>query len=93
MQAEHETTCIMVHGNISASQYTLHIILTKETGSMQFASCNCKAGLSGVCSHVGGLLFTVKITKIHVPQENMNGNVHVQYQTHQALKDYMTFDL
>jgi hypothetical protein len=44
----------------------------------------CKAGLSGVCSHVGGLLFTVKITKIHVPQENVNGNVHVQYQIHQA---------
>jgi hypothetical protein len=39
--------------------YTLHIVLTKETGSVQFASCNCKAGLSGVCSHVGGLLFTV----------------------------------
>ena len=53
----------MVHCNVSASQYTLHIILTKETGSMQFASCNCKAGLSGVCSHVGGLLFTIKIKK------------------------------
>ena len=63
MQAEHETTCIMVHCNVSASQYTLHIILTKETGSMQFAICNCKAGLSGVCSHVGGLLFTIKIKK------------------------------
>lgn len=50
---------VFVHGNISASQYTLHIVLTKETGSVQFASCNCKAGLSGVCSHVGGLLFTV----------------------------------
>lgn len=50
---------VLVHGNISVSQYTLHIVLTKETGSMQFGSCNCKAGLSGVCSHVGGLLFTV----------------------------------
>jgi len=39
---------VFVHGNISASQYTLHIVLTKETGSVQFASCNCKAGLSAV---------------------------------------------
>ncbi|XP_033762292.1 uncharacterized protein LOC117343858 [Pecten maximus] len=41
------------------SYYSLSVTLTKQTGKIICATCDCKAGLSGVCSHVGGLLLTV----------------------------------
>ncbi len=35
------------------------VFLVKETGAVYSASCPCKAGLSGHCSHVGALLLKV----------------------------------
>lgn len=39
--------------------YSIKLVLFKETAFVYSAVCTCKAGLSGVCSHVGGLLFTL----------------------------------
>lgn len=39
--------------------YFIKLVLLKETAFVHSAVCTCKAGLSGVCSHVGGLLFTL----------------------------------
>lgn len=39
--------------------YSIKLVLLKETAFVHSAVCTCKAGLSGVCSHVGGLLFTL----------------------------------
>lgn len=42
-----------------AKDYSLHVCVVKKTGKIEKARCNCKAGLCGLCSHVGGLLLTV----------------------------------
>lgn len=39
--------------------YSIKLVLFKETAFVHSAVCTCKAGLSGVFSHVGGLLFTL----------------------------------
>ena len=39
--------------------YPLHVVLVKTTGRVEPGYCGCKAGLLGVCSHVGALLFTM----------------------------------
>lgn len=39
--------------------YSIKLVLFKETAFVHSAVCTCKAGLSWVCSHVGGLLFTL----------------------------------
>lgn len=41
-----------------ARHYSLHVLLVKKTGKIG-GHCNCKAGLSGMCSHIGGLLLTL----------------------------------
>lgn len=41
--------------------YSIKLVSFKETAFVHSAVCTrtCKSGLSGVCSHVGGLLFTL----------------------------------
>lgn len=39
--------------------YFIKLVILKETAFVHSAVCSCKAGLSGVCSHVVGLLFTL----------------------------------
>ena len=41
-----------------AANYSINVILSPQ-GKILQGSCNCKAGLSSVCSHVGGLLLTL----------------------------------
>jgi len=41
-----------------AHNYSVSVVLVKRTGKIEEGRCNCKAGKSGLCSHVGGLLFT-----------------------------------
>ena len=40
------------------SFYSLHISIAK-TGYVNSGYCNCKAGVSGLCSHIGALLLTL----------------------------------
>ncbi|XP_052809849.1 uncharacterized protein LOC128238216 [Mya arenaria] len=42
-----------------ARYYSLHAVLIKSTGRIEGGKCNCKTGLTGLCSHIGGLLITV----------------------------------
>ena len=44
---------VIIEGKVS-SFYCIFVTLVKKTGHIIGAMCNCKAGLSGVCSHVGG---------------------------------------
>ena len=47
-------------GQLSISSvYTLNVRLTKLTGHIISAYCNCKAGEAGLCAHVGCLLFSI----------------------------------
>ena len=52
-----------VRANCQASmkneQYSITARLVTDTGMVQTAECTCKAGKSGVCAHVGGLLLTL----------------------------------
>lgn len=55
MQTQHEDIC-------SKQRCILFYqagFIFKEIAFVHSAVCTCKAGLSGVCSHVGGLLFTL----------------------------------
>ena len=46
-----------------ANNYSLWVRVVKKTGQVDAAYCDCKAGDSGVCSHVGGLLhYLVKVS-------------------------------
>ena len=49
---------VQVGSSKMAKHYELHIFLIKNTGRVESGKCNCKAGLSGLCSHIGGLLLT-----------------------------------
>ena len=50
------------NGNL-ARHYSLYVVIVKKTGKIDSALCDCKPGVSGLCSHVGGLLLTlVKIS-------------------------------
>ena len=49
---------VAVSGGLVREYYTLSVIVTKQTGKIITGTCDCKAGLAGVCSHVGGLLLT-----------------------------------
>ena len=42
-----------------SSVYTLNVCLTKLTGHIISAYCNCKAGEAGLSTHVGSLLFSI----------------------------------
>ena len=44
---------------LSTDSYTLHVCLAKDTGFVHSAKCNCKAGIAGICSHVGAALLTL----------------------------------
>ncbi len=41
----------------------VHVVLVKDTGAIYSASCACKAGLSGYCSHTGALLLKLVALK------------------------------
>lgn len=43
----------------------LEIILNKENGQVEQASCNCPAGNSGYCNHVMALLFELADFSLH----------------------------
>ena len=47
-----------MQGQLS-SVYALNECLTKLTGHIISAYCNCKAGEGGLCAHVGSLLFSI----------------------------------
>ena len=47
---------VLVYGQ-KLDHYRLHVVLVKTTGRVESGYCGCKAGLPGVCSHVGALLF------------------------------------
>lgn len=53
-----EVVNVGVHGQ-QTQNYTLHVVLIKSTGKIESGHCNCKPGLSGLCSHIGGLLLTL----------------------------------
>lgn len=54
----------------TASLYSLNVCITKSTGHIMCAYCDCKAGEAGLCAHVGGLLFTlVKMKNACTSQE------------------------
>ena len=42
-----------------AHNYSVSVVLVKRTGKIEEGRCNCKAGKSGLCIYVGGLLFTI----------------------------------
>ncbi|XP_069134924.1 uncharacterized protein [Argopecten irradians] len=52
-------------GNLgkSAKHYNLNVCLSKKSGYIIQAFCNCKAGTAGLCAHVGALLYTLVKTK------------------------------
>ncbi|KAK3103673.1 hypothetical protein FSP39_020910 [Pinctada imbricata] len=52
-------TSVQVAKGKMATFYSLYVCLSKSTGHIIFAFCNCKAGEAGLCAHVGGLLFSV----------------------------------
>ena len=39
--------------------YSLDVCLVKETGKIELAYCDCKAGECGLSAHVGALMYTV----------------------------------
>ena len=39
--------------------YSFHVCLVKETGKIESAYCDCKAGECGLSAHVGALMNTV----------------------------------
>jgi hypothetical protein len=43
--------------------YNVTLCLSKSMGTIQSALCSCKAGLSGVCCHVGAMLFYLVMMK------------------------------
>ncbi|XP_041350483.1 uncharacterized protein LOC121369450 [Gigantopelta aegis] len=47
------------------SAHKLHIQVCLETKQLSEANCSCKAGLSGHCSHIIGLLKTLQGFKLH----------------------------
>ena len=49
---------VLVNGQ-KLDHYPLHVVLVKTSGRVESGYCGCKAGLPGVCSHVGALLFTM----------------------------------
>ncbi|XP_021342391.1 uncharacterized protein LOC110442873 [Mizuhopecten yessoensis] len=54
----------------TANLYSLNVCITKSTGHIMTAYCDCKAGEAGLCAHVGGLLFTlVKMKNACTSQE------------------------
>ena len=42
-----------------AKCYSLNIVVVKDSGRVVKGYCNCKAGATGLCSHVGGTLYTL----------------------------------
>ena len=52
-------TQVQVSKGKMAATYSLYVSLSKSTGHILFAFCDCKAGEAGLCAHVGGLLFTI----------------------------------
>lgn len=57
-----------------AAYYFIKLVLLKETAFVHSAVCTCKAGFIGVCSHVGGLLFTLVKIKVHVLLRYVSGS-------------------
>ena len=53
---------VIVNGQ-KLDHYPIHVLLVKSTGRVESGYCGCKAGIPGVCSHVGALLFVM--SKIH----------------------------
>lgn len=55
------TTVFVGPKNAPAKYYSLNIAIIRTTGKVdsRFTTCNCKAGSSGVCSHIGGTLLTL----------------------------------
>ena len=49
---------VLVNGQ-KLDHYPLHVVLVKSTGRVESGFCGCKAGIPGVCSHVGALLFVM----------------------------------
>ncbi|XP_022312596.2 uncharacterized protein LOC111117719 [Crassostrea virginica] len=52
-------------GNLGkvTDSYSLHVCLVKETGKIESAYCDCKAGECGLCAHAGALMYTVSKVK------------------------------
>lgn len=47
----------------TAKFYSLNVCLGRKFGNIFNARCNCKAGGTGLCAHVGALLYTLVKTK------------------------------
>ena len=50
---------VQIEKGLVAKCYSLRLVIIVETGRVYSGHCNCKAGVTGLCSHVGGTLFTL----------------------------------
>lgn len=63
------------HATMKDKCYTIYIRLVKGGGTIDWAKCDCEAGSSGVCCHIGAVLYAIAQIKATCTSNQCGWNV------------------